>query len=322
MKKTAAVIIFAVLLLVITIFGILFTQPGNNIMKPMIESRINANLNQKIKLETFSLRPSTFKIKLNLGNGSYISSKGTYGLFSKTIDAKYDIKIAKLENISPLIKMKLQGPFSTNGYIKGSKHLLNISGISDVASSKTDYHLTMRKFKLTSINMSIKNAKLEKILYMLKYPRIFSSIMNSNISYNLKTKKGVMNTHLINGHILPNKMTFLLHNMARFDITKEIYNKTDIISHINNNIITSDLDMRSRLTHITSKNAVVDMKGEKVDAKLKIDIKKEPVYVKIKGNIKHPKIKLDIKELFMKKIQKKVNKLVPKNLQDIINKFQ
>lgn len=489
MKKTVAVIISAVILLVIIVYGILFTQPGNNIMKPMIESKLNANLTQKIKLKTFSLRLSTFKIKLILGNGSYITSNGTYGLFSKTIDAKYNIKIAKLENISPLTKMNLKGPFSTNGDIKGSKHLLNISGISDVASSKTNYRLTMRELKLASINMSIKNAKLEKILYMLNkpqyakanlnvnaklnnlssnkkaegtiiaalisgslnpaviknmphttfnasdytnikngvaiskikanssiakliinkmifqmnsstlksdyklivpnldklyfvtnqhlrgnitingnvkkdkklivtahsnalggkvdiklvdnqttttirniqvvkltnmlmYPRIFDSVMNGDISYNLNTKKGIMNANLINGHILPNKMTFLLHHMARFDITKEIYKKTNIVSHINDKIITSDLDMQSRLTHITSKNALVDMKDEKVDAKLKIDIKKRPVYVKIKGNIKHPEIKLDIKELFMKKIQKKVNKLVPKNMQNIINKFQ
>ena len=493
MKKTAIVIISAVLLLVIIIFGLLFTQPGNNIIKPVIESKLNANLTQKIKLETFSLRPSTFKIKLILGKDSYISAKGNYGLFTKTIDAEYDIKIAQLENISPITKMNLRGPFSTGGYIKGSKKLMNISGTSNLALSRTDYHLTIKKLKIASIDMSMKNAKLEKILYMLNkpqyaeanlninaklsgmeskktngriisalssgyfnsgvikkrldltmpqttfnvsaytdvknseaisrikanssiakliinkmifqmnsstlksdyklivpnldklyfvtnqhlrgnitingniekdknfivtadsntlggkanlklfgskataairniqavkltnmlmYPRIFDSRLNADAVYSLKTKKGTINANLINGHILPNKMTFLLRHMARFDITREIYKKTNIVSRINDKIITSDLDMESRLTHITSKDAVVDMKNRKVDAKLRVDIKKKPVYVKIKGDINHPEVKLDVKALFMKKIQKKINKQIPKGINNIINKFQ
>ncbi|WP_200762498.1 hypothetical protein [Nitrosophilus alvini] len=667
MKKTLVYMVVIIFFIIAALYGLLFTGAGNSMLKPVIESKINENLPQKIKLEVFSLTPSQFEIKAVLGPSSYIEAKGSYAILDKSIDAVYDVKIKKLENLEPLIKTKLRGPFSTEGTVKGNekkmvikgksdvadsdtsysvtlsefqpsnveaavknaeiakllymgvlppflkgklnatvklenldpenldgeihakvdkgtvdtalmkkdfnitlpktefkiyadakldknivntdakfvsnlakinakgdvdtknlgidieyivdikelallkpvtgadirgafymkgnakgdRKLLEITGSSNVANSKTLYSAVLKEFKPLSAKVSINGAKLEKLLYMLNrpkyakadidakamltnldpkklegnielfvkngitnpkvlknefnltnanisfkavqkavieksianatlkiassvanmevkkalfdlnsmkfgsdfkvdipdldklyfatkqhlrgkltiigdikkekdlivnahsdtlggtvdmklvndevmkklkgikvtaltdmlmYPRVFDSTMDADLEYNLKTKKGVLNAKLLDGRILPNQMTFLLQQMAKFDITKEIYKETRVTSKINDKIIISDLDMQSRLTHITSKGAILDMKKNRVDAKLRIDIKDKPVYVKIKGDVNKPKVSVDARALLKKevekKLQKELEKKVPKEFQE------
>ncbi|WP_281951269.1 hypothetical protein [Nitrosophilus kaiyonis] len=662
MKKVFIWIISIILFLIVATGVVLFTPPGNALLKPIIESKINQNLPQKIKLDQFSLTPSNFYIKIIIEKDSYIDAKGKYSLFSKSFDAKYQVKIKDLSKISPLIGYKLRGnfftkgaakgdiskilingitdlaksksdynveiknlkpakvlanisslhiedilymfykpqfikgklnadvklsslepnnlkgflkanmkssidtqimkkdfnvtlpktsitadinsklkktslkysakvlsnlakiassgkvdtknidmdikyfvlikelamlkpiinfdlrgPLKTEGVVKGDKNLLTINGKSNIALSKTDYKVILKDFKPKSADSNIKNAKLSKILYMLNmpvyadadidmkanfknldiknidgdilttikngvtypkvlykefnltnayikfkafektviknsvakskaninssvakadiknaiydiknsklnfdftlyipnldklyfatkkhlrgdlkvvgdikkdkdliinahsdtlggrvdfklvnenitktirgikvtsltdmliYPRVFDSTMDADIKYNLKTKKGQMNAKLLKGRILPNQMTFLLNQMAKFDITKEIYEVTTIDSKIDNMVIISDLDMESRLTHISSKKALLDMNKNRVDAKLKIDIKNRPVFVKIRGDINKPKISIDASSILKEKIEKKLEKKIPKQFQE------
>ncbi len=156
-----------------------------------------------------------------------------------------------------------------------------------------------------------------KVLEMLIYPKIFDSEMNADIKYNLLSKKGSVDAKLHNGRILPNKLSFILKNMAKFDITKEIYKITTIKSNINDKEIYTDLFMESRLTKITSRKAYLNMQENKINADLNIFIMKKPVTVKIKGDVKKPKINVDFKD-FLKsevksKAEKEIKKFIPKD---------
>ena len=68
--------------------------------------------------------------------------------------------------------------------------------------------------------------------------------------------------------------------------------------------------MISRLTHITSKNAFIDLNRDLIDAKIRVAIKKSAVYVKLKGNLSHPRIKIDFKSLIKHKAEKKLKNLL------------
>ena len=486
MKKMFIFIFILIIILVGGLYGLLFTPFGNSLLKPIIEAKINEKLPQKITLQTFKLSPKSLDLLIKVDKDSKIEAKGDYSLFKQTFNINYLVDVRNLSKIAPLIGIKLKGPFKTKGVVKGDKEQLNIIGVSDIAKSDTKYSLILQDFKPKNAKVSIKSARLSRLLYMLSqpiyadalidvdanfddledindikgsvktlvkngktfpkvlykefnltnanigfsansntnilnsiaktklnidstvakisvkkatynieknifisdytlyvpnldklyfatkkhlrgdikvvgdvkkdkdllvnahsdtlggkidakllnnnfsgkikdirftkltdmliYPRVFESSMNANINYNLLTKKGTISAKLLDGRILPNRFSFLLNQMAHFDITKEIYKVTKVDSKINNKVLTSNLDMESRLTHISSKDALLDMNRNFVDAKLQVDIINKPVYVKIKGDINKPKITLDVKSMIKEKAKQKIKEKLEKKI--------
>ena len=70
---------------------------------------------------------------------------------------------------------------------------------------------------------------------MMFNPEIFDSKGNFNLEYKSITKKGVIKANLLNGHFLQNNFSILVNQLVKFDLTKEIYERVDIFSEINQN---------------------------------------------------------------------------------------
>ena len=246
-----------------------------------------------------------------------VTKGAKFDINNATFDAKYRIDIPDLRKLYFATKQKMRGKLTITGEAKKDKDLI-VTGHSDTLGGKFDMKMVNDDVKAT-----LKGIKVVALTDMLYYPRVFDSSMDANLGYNLVTKKGKLHAQAFDGRILPNQMTFLLKQMANFDITKEIYKVTELNSTINDKVILSDLDMKSRLTHISSKKALLDMNKNYVDAKLRIDIKGKPIYVKIKGRVDSPKVSLDAKSLFKdkakKEIEKKIGKKLPGNVKGMLN---
>ncbi len=278
----------------------------------MPRTTFNLNLDSTIKQ---SIANYSFKLKSLLG--SIDLKDGIFNIPKTAVSGNYTIDVPNLDRLYFLSKRHLRGNATVTGSIKKDKNL--------TATANSKMFGGLMKVNLLNDNMtgSAKGIQAVDITDMLIYPRIFDSKGNVNFAYNLLSKKGTISSKFINGHILPNEVTFLLKQMARFDITREIYKQTTIESKINNGIVLNDLDMQSRLTHITSKNALIDLSKHKIDAKLRIDIKNKPVYVTLKGDLNSPKIRLDVKSLFRNKVKKKINKILEKeNLNNLLKGFK
>ncbi len=218
------------------------------------------------------------------------------------LNADYVVKVADLGKLSFLTKKKMRGSVTLTGKIKKDKNLL-VTVHSNTLGGRLD-----AKLLNNNLDAILHGIKVVKLTHMLYYPKIFDSSMDAKLHYNLATKKGKLNAQAHDGRILPNKMSFLLKQMANFDITREIYKLTELNSTIDDKLIISDLDMQSRLTHISAKKAKLDLDKERVDARLHIEIQGRPVYVKITGKLQDPKIKLDLKELLKGRVKKELKK--------------
>lgn len=485
MKKVLGLLLFLIIVLVGVGYWAVFTPSGNSFLQPFVQQFLNQKLPVKAKLEEFRISP--LAIKLYVGKDTLIQASGKLDPFKQNFDIHYDLNIAKLEELEPLINQKLRGSLKTKGSVKGDKKKIDIIGKADVVDGKIDYHAVLQNMQPKSLQATITGAKLQKILYMiyqphfadaninakihltsldpkalagditakvtqgrtdkavltkefgiegadirftlddksviknsvvtsdvtllssvakvyskgakfdinsisldapykvviddlnklyfvtkqkmrgsvtatgkikkdkdllvtlhsdtlggkidakvlnnkvqadinkikvvqlthmLYYPKVFDSSMDAKLRYDLATKKGTLHAQAHDGRILPNEMTFLLKQMANFDITREIYKLTELNSTIDDKTIISQLDMQSRLTHISAKDAKVDLDKELVDAKLRIDIKDMPVFVKIQGKLKDPNIKIDAGKMLKARAKKEVKKQLEKRLKD------
>ncbi|BCD68513.1 hypothetical protein [Nitratiruptor sp. YY09-18] len=243
---------------------------------------------------------SKARVTTNVAN--IATNSALFNIKTGTLEAPYTLYVPDLGKLYFLTHQKMRGKITITGKIKKDKNLYV------AAHSKTlggDVHIKLLNNKLTANIAKIQTVALTHMLY---YPKIFDSRVDAQLDYNILTQQGSLHAQAHDGHILPNKMSFLLSQMANFDITREVYKLTTIDSTINKKRILSDLDMESRLTHISAKRALVDLDKKIVDAKLRIEIQKRPVFVKIHGNIQNPKISLDAKELIKGRVKKELNK--------------
>ncbi|MCF6201811.1 MAG: hypothetical protein L3J42_06800 [Hydrogenimonas sp.] len=477
------------LLLVGAVYGLLFTSPGNSILRPVIESKISENVPLPTKLETFLLRPDRFDLLLRIGDDTLIEAKGSMSLTAQSIDATYNVDIKDLSKLQKLTEMKLNGPFKTSGTIKGDKKLLIVDGKSDLADSETSYNLRLKEFSPKELQAKIAHLKIESLLYMLNqpiyakgrvdikadipgldpdnlkgsvitaireglvhpepvkrdfnisipsdltfkadidtllketkaiskvdfktsianlfskaltydikkgvltadyradvadldklyfltnqhmkgditvtgdlelsgkkvratahsntlggafdalfedgkakvdirniqtvaltdmllYPHIFDSRVNAKLNYDTIKQLGELHAELLNGQILPNKMSFMLQQMANFDITKEVYERTTIDTKIVKKKLISDLYMKSRLTEISSQKGLIDLDSQTIDTKLDIKIRKMVLPVLLKGELTSPEVKIEAKDLLKSKAKEEIEKRLPGKLKD------
>ena len=481
------------------LYVVLFTGPGNGIVKPILEGKLDNIIEGEVRLEEFMLRPGRFAFEISLDRNSKVVAKGSMNLFARSIDAAYDLTILELSRLEHLINYPLKGPLNTSGTVRGNLSGLFIKGMGDVASGKTGYQIKLIDFEPKSVEVTIKDARIEEILHllnqphyasgllevtadvsninlkeigmdglvktkihqgkvngdvvnkefdmtlpqqmafkcdaqtrleknlaiskvdflsdiadlfsqrsvanlqsaaiesdykiripdldklyfatnrhlkgslevdgeikmgktvlatgksnilggtldfrlennifnanlrdiqtlavsdMLLYPKIFSSSGGAEVNYDLAAKRGVLEAELKEGKILPNQLMTLLSSMAKFDIRKEVYGNISLKSEIDDEIILSELYMKSRHTTINSENAEIDLDNEKIDAKIEIAIKGTGFIARIKGNINKPKVNLDASALLKAKatdkLEKKLEKKLPEEFKEPVKKL-
>lgn len=153
--------------LIVIIYIVAFTTFGNNLIKPVIESKLKENTDLPLKVDVFKLTTNYIKLSLSLNEKNSLHVDGNYSLFSQSFDIYYSCKFNELQTLASLTKKQLFGTLHTSGEVKGDLDFLKIDGISDVAKSDTYYHIELTKFDPTSIIAKVKGAKLENILALI-----------------------------------------------------------------------------------------------------------------------------------------------------------
>ncbi len=156
----------------------------------------NGKINQSIMKKSFDIKlPKTdFNLEANMllnrdkinytlalvSNLAKIHSQGNLKTEDLQTDARYRVDIKELALLKPISKAPLRGPFATSGTIKGDKESMQVKGESNLASSKTRYDLKLKNFTPQQINLSIENAKLDKLLYFAGEPSYAKAELNLN----------------------------------------------------------------------------------------------------------------------------------------------
>jgi hypothetical protein len=289
----------------------------------IIDEVVNTVFNQKIKdTVTFDLNVDTSlvpnqaisKADINTNLLNVNVNKAVFDFNEASFTSDYLVKIPSLTDLIDFTKTKLRGSMDISGNIQSKENLLLVDGNSNLLGGALNFNLNNDDLTATLNNIGIK-----ELTYMLYQPEIFDSKGNFKVDYNMLVKKGTLTGSLVNGHFLPNDFSTLINQLAKFDLTKEIYETVNINSDINDTILTSTVNMKSANTQIDINNSVFDTQNNTIDATLEAKIKETNFNININGNTSNPKISFDTKDLLKNEIDKQLEKNQGK-IEEKINK--
>lgn len=234
MKKFILWTLGIILALFVFIFCVLFTPPGNALLKPIIQGQIDKYAPIKLDLETFSLGISSVELKIAHNDAIIITLGGDFSLFSQTLDVALKVDARDIAVLGELVDTPLQGSFVINTTAKGSLEHLEVNTTSDIAKSFTDIRITLQDFTPTAILANIKDAQIKEFLAMAGIkPYASGSLsleadikgdkdMNFNGNALLQITQGLVDSTLIKKdfEIDVPKTTFVTTLNALFDMDK------------------------------------------------------------------------------------------------------
>ena len=291
--------------------ALVINEVANVVFKQNLQDKLNYNLEIDTNLVPNQAISKTY-IETTMGN--LTAQKSVYDFNGNSFSSDYLLNIADLEKLKDITKMKLKGKLDINGEISNKENNLFVTGNSNTLGGTFDFDL-----KNDKLNANLKNIDVQELSNMLDYSKIFDSKANFVLDYDLLVKKGDLTGKLINGHFLENDFTLLINQLTKGDLTKEVYESFDIDSKIDDKVLTSNLIMKSQNTQIISKDSVLDLKQNLIDAKIDTTIKDKTFVVKVNGETSNPKISLDAKDLLKEQLNKQLEKKKDK-IQEKLNK--
>ena len=299
--------------------GLIVNEVANVVFKQNLEEKLNYNLEVDTNLVP---NQAISKAYIETSKGNLTAQKAVYDFNVNSFISDYLLNIPALEKLKDVTKINLKGTLDIVGEISNKENNFSVIGNSKTLGGTFDFDL-----KNDKLNANLKNIDTQELSNMLDYSKIFDSKANFILDYDLLSKKGNLTGKLLNGHFLENDFTLLINQLTKGDLTKEVYDTFDIDSQIDDKLLISNLIMKSQNTQITTKDAVLDLKQNLVDAKIDTTIKDKTLAIKVNGNTSNPKISVDAKDLLKEqlnkqlekkkdKIQEKLNKALGKNADD------
>ncbi len=291
--------------------GSIVNEVANVVFKQDLKEKLNYNL----EIDT-SLVPNqaVSKAYVETTMGNLTVQKAVYDFTQDSLISDYLLNIPVLEKLKDITKMNLKGNLDINGELSNKGNNLSVIGNSKTLGGTFDFDL-----KNDQLKANLKNIDVQELSTMLDYSKIFDAKANFVLDYDLLSKKGNLSGKLLNGHFLENNFTTLINQLTKGDLTKEVYETFDINSQIDDKVLTSDLIMKSQNTQLTTKNSVLDLKQDLIDAKIDTTIKDKTFTVSVNGQTSAPKISLDVKDLLKEQLNKQLEKKKEK-LQEKLNK--
>lgn len=220
MKKLFLGLTLLIVIIIIGVYGLLFTPSGNTFVASFIEKKVNEGQKDvNMKVNDFKLTTKEILFNATLDENSTINLEGALNIFAKRVDLTYDLKIEDLGKLENITNQKLNGAFSTTGTIKGDKTEAFVKGVSNVASGHTTYDVKLVDFKPSNILYNMKGAKIEELLHIVNQPKyangildIDANIKNADISkldgiVTSKISNGILNAKLLNKELKQNPKT-------------------------------------------------------------------------------------------------------------------
>ena len=174
-------------------------------------------------------------------------------------DIKYSLNIKELAVLKPIIGTELRGAFKLKGTVKGTKEKLLASGSSDLGESDTKFEAVLKDFTPASVVASVKNLKLNKVLYMVNQPHYTDGIfsMNADISdAKSGSLKGKVVTRITKG-LLDSKFLTKQYEF-KSPMPRTTFNSTTT-TMLNGNTIDTKVDFNSNILNLDIKQARFNM---------------------------------------------------------------
>ena len=290
--------------------GKLYHQAFNTLTEQTLPQDVTFQLTSNTQVVSGN---SLTQLQLNSELATIQLTNARYQLGADQFNTQHSVTINDLTRLAFITQTPLHGAIKLTGdaeYQLSSK-ALKATANSDALGGRIESQLVNQQF-----TAQLKDLSAVEVSQLLGMKPVFKSRLEGELNYLLDQQKGDFSALLTDGQILPNDVSVLLNQAARFDITREVYKTVTTSGRIQQKVITADLDMQSRLTHITSQGARVDLAQHQLDMLLNVDIQGLKLPVRLKGELTSPGVSADFSGLLQQNLKQNAEKAA----QDAINK--
>ncbi|MDA7818126.1 hypothetical protein N9A28_08035, partial [Sulfurimonas sp.] len=78
---------------ILSIYTILFTVFGNDIVRPILEEQVNSNTKYDVKIDEFTLNINEIFLKVNVDSSHIFLIEGTHSILKRSVDVVINSKV-------------------------------------------------------------------------------------------------------------------------------------------------------------------------------------------------------------------------------------
>lgn len=242
-----------------------------------------------------------------------------YNLGEDGVVGEHQTLIHDLSKLSFITETPLYGRIQVNGsftYTLPTHHII-LDASSQILGGKITAKLNGEQF-----SANLHELQTTELATMLAMPVVFKSSLTGDLAYDLRTEQGKFDANLYDGQILPNTFSILLNNAAKFDMTREVYRQVHADGKFSAGVITTNMDMQSQLTHVSTQNAIVDLKQQQINATLITQVKGLNIPTAIQGTLTQPNVSVDLGGSLKKQAETAINEEINKEKQTLVDKIK
>ena len=236
--------------------------------------------------------------------------EGNYNIDNKLFKGKYALHVEDLNNLYFITNRPLKGELKVDGNFSYDK-TFSIDGSSKFLEANTNFTLHNNLLHVKSDDLS-----LAQVTDMLYYPKVFDSFSTLEADYNLTSKIGVVSLNALNGKLIKSELTEIIHLASGFDLTSEIYKDSLFRGVIDENKIDFSLLMNGLESYFKIPDGYINLETNEIDSEFDIKIQHKDFKGTIKGKLDKPIVELSGSAYIKQKINKAIEKNVPKEWQD------
>ena len=267
MRKLIIIIVIIIILIISGSYFILFTQPGNNILRPIIQSKIASKTGVNIEITQFTLRTSYLTMKLNGLDAFKTNANIKFSLLGGDINGKISNKITDFSKLEKFTKRKLNGKCDIDITLSGNyKNNLTINIFSNIFHGISKIKIIKKENKIDTLFYQLKNLKISEILKFLNLHLYAVGFIDSYGDFQFSNNKGNGKT-LFTGNLLSKN----IYKDFQINIPHTKFNG-EILNNFKNQIIYTTANIYSNLANIFLKKTLFYLKNNSLTSQYFIDI--------------------------------------------------
>jgi hypothetical protein len=229
----------------------------------------------------------------------------------------YRLSIPELARLKPLTKRAYHGPLALAGGLSWDGKL-HLTGAGNEWGGRIDYRLEGPLLRVRTTKLRAK-----ELMKMLGYAPLIEGTASSDLRFNLETEKGTLKAELAQARFVKSTLTLVASRLLRYDLSKEVFDKVLFSSRIDGALVIFNFNARSKRLLLSVQRGKIDRKKGTIDATVSIDDRGKRYKLRLKGPLDRPRVTPIItdalvrkveKELKRHKIDKKIEKALPKEL--------
>ena len=270
MNKLLKITLSIVLFLLLTITGLsffIFSQTGNELLKPYVKEKLEESLGLPVEVNRFNLDSGRSSLEFVINKQAFVNVATQHDLWSQSFEGTYQVKTDSFAYEE--IKVK---EVDIKGNFKGVSEDIYVEGEGRALGAAVDYRFNLIDESVQKIMANMKGAHFSEVLQLAGYPALAEGKLDVEINMpeiGEETASGY-------GHIVLNKATFnraLVKELYHYTLPKKSYVEGTVDATLEGKSAQLAGDIKSNLFALQIKDAVMDMASDEAKAAYRLDVK-------------------------------------------------